>query len=392
MGPNPQKRKMRYVLAIVGVFLIVGALVFVKFKQISSLIAMGKKMEQAGPPPEAVGTSLAKEETWGGSLTAIGTVAPVQGVTISNDAPGVVTRIHFESGDLVKTGAVLVELDTNVESAQLASAKARKELATQTLERDKKLVAGGVLAGSQLDAEESALKTANADIQGILAQMNRKVVRAPFAGRLGIRTVNVGQFLNPGTALSVLVAVEAVFVDFSLPQQDLVTVTVGMPVHVTVDGNPISVDGTIAALDPTIDSITRSLKARANVPNKEEKLHPGMFANVSVQLPATKPLVTVPITAVVHASYGDSIFVAEEGKNEDGTPAKDAEGKPYKIARQQFVKVGVARGDFIAILDGVKAGDEVVTSGAFKLRNKGKIAIDNKVAPKPELAPKPENH
>ena len=367
---------MRFVVAIVGVLALAGALVFIKFKQISQLISFGKKMEQAGPPPENVGTSIAREEAWEGSLSATGSVAPVQGVSISNDAPGVVTKIRFESGALVKQGDVLVELDSKVEWAQLASAKARRDLAQRTLERDKALVAAGSLAGATLDAEESQVKTINADIDGIQAQLSRKIVRAPFAGRLGIRAVNVGQYLNPGTTLTVLVGVDAVFVDFALPQQQLASLSVGMPVHVTIEGAAGSAsDGTIVAIDPSIDAVSRTIKLRAGVPNKEEKLHPGMFAEVSVVLPEKKSSVIVPVTALVHASYGDSVFIVESG-----------------AARQQFVKVGPARGDFVAILDGVKSGQEVVTSGAFKLRNNSKVNVNNEVAPVPSIAPHPENH
>jgi len=388
MAARPAK-PMRYVYSILGVALIVGALVTLKYKQIASLISMGKKMEQQGPSPEAVGSAPATEESWAAKLTAIGTVAPVQGVSISNDAPGVVTRIHFESGALVKQGDVLVELDTSVENAQLASAVARKELAVQTLERDRKLVANGVSASAGLDAEESAVKTADADIGGVQAQIARKSVKAPFGGRLGLRTVNLGQYLNPGTTLSVLVGVEAVFVDFSLPQQDLPQIAVGMPVHILIDGNAaLGADGAIAAVDPTIDSATRAVKVRAQVPNKEEKLHSGMFATVEVLLPKQATVVAIPQTAVVRASYGDSVFVIEDPK---GDEASGGDGRPFKMARQQFVKLGIARGDFVAVVDGVTAGQELVTAGAFKLRNGSRVIVDNTVAMKPELDPKLEN-
>ena len=367
---------MRYILAIVGVLVVAGALVLVKFKQISQLISFGKKMEQAGPPPESCGTTLAKEESWTGSLSSTGSVAAVQGVSISNDAPGVVTRILFESGAKVKQGDALVELDGKVEWAQLASAKARLELARRTFERDKALVASGSLAGATLDAEESQVKTVSADIEGIQAQLARKIVRAPFTGRLGIRAVNVGQYLNPGTTLTVIIGLDAVFVDFTLPQQQLAAVAVGMPVHIAIEGaGGLASEGSIVAIDPSIDPVSRTIKLRAGVPNKDERLHPGMFAQVSVALPDKSSSVIVPVTALVHASFGDSVFIVENG-----------------VARQQFVKVGPSRGDFVAIVDGVKSGQEVVTSGAFKLRNNSKVVVDNKVAPVPSSAPHPENH
>jgi membrane fusion protein, multidrug efflux system len=385
---------MRYVYAILGVFLVVGVLVFVKFKQISKLISFGKEMQQAGPPPEVVGTAEAKPETWEGTLSAVGTIAPVQGVSISNEAPGVVTKVRFESGALVKQGEVLVELDSTVERSQVAAVIARRDLAQQTLDRNRALVAKGVLAAAQLEAEEAQLKTAIGDLGALNAQIARKTVRAPFAGRLGIRTVNVGQYLNPGTTLTTLVGVEAVFVDFSLPQQQLVAVKAGMPIRVTIEGaEGLATEGTIAALDPTIDPASRNIKLRGTVPNKDEKLHPGMFAKVEVVLPEQKSQTIIPLTALVHASYGDSVFVVEDDKGENGAPpAKNPDGSPAKIARQQFVKLGAARGDFVAIVDGVKAGEIVVTSGAFKLRNKARITIDNTVQAKSELSPRPENH
>jgi len=387
--PFVSTNPMRYVYSILVVALLVGALVTLKYKQIASLISMGKKMEAAGPPPEAVGSSKATEESWPETLSSIGTIAPVQGVSVSNDAPGMVTRIHFESGALVKQGDVLVELDTSVENAQLASSLARKDLATATLERNRRLVASGTLPSANLDTDESTLKTTTADIDGVRAQIARKLVRAPFSGRLGIRNVNMGQYLNPGTTLAVLVGVEAVFVDFSLPQQDLARISVGMPVHVVVDDDSaVAGDGVIAAVDPTIDSATRNVKIRAQIPNKEEKLHSGMFAKVEVQLPKQAAVVAVPETALVHASYGDSVFVVEDPK---GDEASGGDGRPFKIARQQFVKLGAAHGDFVAIVDGVSAGQELVTAGAFKLRNGSRVIVDNTVATNPELSPKLQN-
>jgi membrane fusion protein (multidrug efflux system) len=374
---------MRYVLPILGLLLLVGALAGVKTKQISNLIQAGEAFAKAGPPPEAVSTDVARELPWEGSLTAVGSVAAVRGVAISAEAPGVVKRIAFESGNVAKPGQVLVELDTSVERAQLATAVARKKLAEQTIARTRSLSASGALSATQLENDESQLEAATADVAAIQAQINRKIVRAPFAGKLGIRTVNLGQFVNPGEALTTLESLDSVYVDFSLPQQVLQTVTAGQPVRVTLEGQKLELEGTIAAIDPSIDPQTRSIQLRASVPNADQKLRPGMFASVSVVLPDKGSVVAAPLTSVVRAPYGDSVFIVE--------PIKGEAGKGVKQVRQQFVKLGEDRGDFVAVLDGVKAGDELVTAGAFKLRNGARISVNNKNRPEPELAPRPEN-
>jgi len=380
---------MRYVLAIGGLILVIGALVFIKFSQISMLIGMGKEMQKAGPPPQAVAAVAAKQESWEGTLSAVGTIASMKGVTISNEVPGTVSKIKFESGALVKKGDVLVELDASVERAQVASAGVRKDLALVTATRTRLLVKEGVASKSQLDADESQLKSASAELDVLYAQISRKSVRAPFAGRIGIRDVNIGQYLTPGTALTTLEAIEGAYIDFTLPQQQ--KVEVGMKVHVTIEGAPeLLSEGAVVAIDPSVDATSRSMKLRASVPNKDEKLRPGMFANVSLVLPESGSLVTIPATAVVHASFGDSVFILEEP--EGGTDAKGPNGEPVKIARQQFVRLGARRGDFVAVREGVKAGDEVVFAGAFKLRNKAPVFVNNALAAKPELDPRPENH
>jgi membrane fusion protein (multidrug efflux system) len=375
---------MRYVLPILGLLLLVGALAGVKTKQISNLINAGEAFAKAGPPPEAVSTDVARELSWEGSLSAVGSVAAVRGVAISAEAPGVVKRILFESGNVAKAGQVLVELDTSVERAQLATAVARKKLAEQTIARTRNLSASGALSATQLENDESQLEASTAEVAAIEAQIARKVLRAPFAGRLGIRTVNLGQYVNPGEALTTLESLDSVYVDFTLPQQVLQSLTTGQPVHVTLEGQKLEVEGTIAAIDPRIDSQTRSIQIRASVPNADQKLRPGMFANVAVVLPDKGSVVAAPLTAVVHAPYGDSVFVVEPVEGEAGK-------SPVKQVRQQFVKLGEDRGDFVAVLDGIKAGDELVTAGAFKLRNGARISIDNKNRPEPELAPRPEN-
>jgi membrane fusion protein (multidrug efflux system) len=381
---------VRYFVVVLGLLALVGGLVAIKFTQISSLMNMGKEMAKAGPPPESVGTALAQSQVWEGTLSAVGSITAAKGVVVSNDAPGTVAHIYFESGAQVRQGQTLVDLDTSVERAQLASSRARVDLATLTVNRSRALVKSASISQSQADSDESALKTATTDANALAAQIDRKIVRAPFSGRLGIREINLGQYLNSGTRITVLEAIDTVYVDFTLPQQRLGELKIGMPVRVTIEGTAGAPrEGTIAAIDPTVDSTTRTIKVRAAVPNKEETLRPGMFANVSVVLPDQGNFVTIPTTALVHASYGDSVFVVEDKKAEEGGPPPG--DKPAKIARQQFVRVGASRGDFVSIVDGVTAGQDIVSAGAFKLRNGSSIVVNNEVKVDPQLSPHPEN-
>lgn len=383
----------RYIVAILGLLLVVGGLVGIKATQISGLIEAGEAFAKSGPPPESVSSDVARELAWEGTLSAVGTIAAAKGVAVSNDSPGVVKRIAFESGQVAKPGQVLVELDTSVERAQLATAQARKELAEQNIQRTRSLFQSGGISRSQLDSDESSLKSAAADVAGLAAQIERKVVRAPFAGKLGIRAVNLGQYLSPGTTLTTLEALDSVYVDFTLPQQALSSIDIGFPVRVVIEGErPVEAEGKVAAVDPTLDRTTRSIRVRAAIPNQVQSLRPGMFANVSVVLPKRDSIIAVPATAVVHAPYGDSIFLIEN----EPTPGAKGDAKPaapsgVKQVRQQFVRLGEERGDFVAVLDGVKPGQELVSAGAFKLRNGAKIVINNKSRPNPQVDPRPEN-
>jgi membrane fusion protein (multidrug efflux system) len=383
---------MRFVIPIGVLLVVVGALGAVKFKQIALLIHAGKEGQKAGPPPEVVGTAVAAEDSWEGTLSAVGSVAAVRGVAVSNESPGVVTAIHFESGDRVAAGQVLVELDTSVERAQLASAQARKDLAALGAGRSRTLAQTDAVSKAQLDGDEAQLKSSSADWGALQAQIDRKTVRAPFAGRLGMRTVNLGQYLNPGTAVTMLESLGSVYVDFSLPQQYLGEVKVGTPVRIAVAGaGGGELAGSVGAVDPTVDATTRTIKLRASVPNKQDRLRPGMFVNVVVVRGQRNHVVSAPATAIVHASYGDSVFVVEPRKDGDGAPVNGADGKPAKMARQQFVRLGPQRGDFVAIEAGVKAGQELVTAGAFKLRNGAGVVINNEVKPTPALKPAVDN-
>jgi len=382
---------MRYIIIISGLLVVVASLGAIKFTQISSLIKMGEQMKKQGPPPEVVSAAVAEEQTWEGSLSAVGSISAAKGVSVSNDAPGVVTRIHFESGATVRSGQVLVELDTNVERAQLASALARKELSAVTVGRSRTLRKSESISQATVDNDEAQLKTLAADVEALQAQISRKVVRAPFAGRLGIRAINVGQYLNAGTTITSLEAMDSVFVDFTMPQQQLAQLKVGMPIRIAVkDSKEAAVDGSITAINPEVDATTRSIKARASVANPGEKFRPGMFVTVQVVLPEQARSVIVPATAVIHAPYGDSVFIIEDKPTTDVSGASSA-GPPTKVARQQFVRRGDSRGDFVAIADGVKNGQQVVTAGAFKLRNGSAITVSDAKTTTPQLNPRPAN-
>lgn len=384
--------RKRYLLVALGLVVLVGALAALKGAQIASLIAFGKKAKAAGPPPETVGAAAAESQEWNETLESVGSVTSARGVTISNDAPGIVSRLSFESGATVQKGQILAELDTKVERAQLAAARARLALAKTNAARTRTLAAEGSIAPAQKDTDETQLAASAADERALTAQIERKVVRAPFDGKLGIRLVNVGQYLGPGTPITLLESAEATYVDFALPQQELGRVAVDMPVDMTFGkdqpaGAPVPppVEGKVFAVEPAVDPTTRNIKVRASVPPERNDLRPGMFVNVSVILPKKTTVIAVPATAVVHASYGDSVFVVEDGQ------VKGEDGKPSKVVRQQFVRLGERRGDFVAVTVGLKAKEQVVTAGAFKLRNKAPIVVNNAVGTHPELSPNPPN-
>jgi membrane fusion protein (multidrug efflux system) len=425
---------LRYVLVGAGLLAVVLILGGIKGAQIGSLVSMGKKMQQSGPPPEAVGSAIAQAQPWETTIAAPGSVSGLKSVAVSSELPGVVTRIAFDSGQIAQRDQILVELDSSVERAQLASAKARRDLAEVTARRYRKLVAGNAASRAQLDDVEAQLRTASTDVAAQQAQLERKMIRAPFKGRLGIRAVNLGQFLTAGVMVTTLDSIGASFVDFSLPQEQLPFVKEGLPVRVTVrqDDRPApgagataatsgtgaaapaapgtaragagapaataagagaagAIEGTIAAIEPTVDPITRNVKVRAVIPDARDNPRPGMFVNVSVILPQRPTVVVVPATAIVHASYGDSVFVIEPKK--PGSPGMDKTpgGKSVQVARQQFVRLGQARGDFVAVAKGLSPGQHVVSAGAFKLRNGGPIVVDDSVKTNPSLDPHPEN-
>jgi membrane fusion protein (multidrug efflux system) len=386
--PRPHRWR-RWVFTALGLLVVVALLGGLKGAQIASLMAFGKKAAAAGPPPETVSTAVAAAQTWNETLESVGSVTTARGVTIGNDLPGMVSRLSFESGATVRQGQVLVELDSSVERAQLGATRAKLQLARTNAGRTRDLVASGAIAQAQKDTDEAGLAAATAEERALLAQIDRKTIRAPFAGRLGIRLVNVGQYLAPGTPITLLEAEdEARYVDFALPQQALGRVAAGMAVRLSVEGGDAGAvppaEGKVYAVEPALDPATRNVKLRATLPENAQ-FRPGMFVKVEVIQPKKNDVVAIPAIAVVHASFGDSVFIVEAEPN----PPPGAGAS--KVVRQQFVRLGKRRGDFIAVSDGVKAGEEIVTAGAFKLRNKSRIVVNREVDVKPELSPHPEN-
>jgi membrane fusion protein (multidrug efflux system) len=388
--PIPPRRRRRYLYFVVGIVVVVCVLAGVKYAEIHSLISYGKDRAAAGPPPEAVATDVAQGSDWGATLTSVGTVAGVESVAVSNDAPGIVAQILFDSGATARRGQVLVALDASPERAQLAAAVARRDNAELTAKRSQQLVDRDALPRAQLDADDAAYKAAEADVAAAQAAIDRKVVRAPFAGRLGIRAVNVGQYLAAGTTVTTLDSISGTYVDFTLPQDQLAGVAIGVPVQITAP-NEVSVAGAINAVEPTIDTASRSLKLRATADDRDGKLKPGMFVTVAVMLPTQSHVVVVPATAVQHAPFGDSVFVVEPKPAGSPGPARMPDGKPVEVATQVFVRTGAARGDFVAVTTGVAAGQHVISAGGFKLRNGSPVYVDNTVKSKPALVPRVEN-
>lgn len=384
MTENRRRLWPRYVAVAFALVVVIAALAGVKIKQIKQLIGFGEQMQAAGPPPETVGSAVAEAKTWESTLSAVGSISGVQSVQVAAETPGTVVKVLFDSGDVVKQGQVLVALDSRTESAQIRALESRVALAKTNLARTKQLLDTGAVPRAEFDTASNEVVSAESALASLRAQIGQKTVRAPFAGRTGIRAINVGQYLAPGTMITTLESQGGMFVDFSLPQEDLATVSAGNKVRIAVRGDVTLIDGEITAVDPTVDAVTRNIKLRAVVgEGAAGKLRSGMYVTVQVVLPTQTSVVAVPLTAVVHATYGNSVFIIEDGKS----PL----GQPNKVARQAFVKLGPARGDFVAIVDGLKAGQTIVSEGAFKLRNGAPVVVNNSVKPKAEIDPHPEN-
>ena len=372
------KKRMILMLAAAGIF--IATIAAVKTRQIQAGMKQNASFQ---PPPEAVTTVVARHEQWPATWNAIGSVAAVHGVTVAADLPGIVEKIEFESGQSVAAGAVLVRLDTRQEQAQLAAAEAARALSDLNLTRAKDLVAQGIQAQAELDRLAAEQKQAVAKGGEIRATIERKTIRAPFAGVLGIRQVNLGQYLDAGAAIVPLQSIRPVYVNFSVPQQQVAKLKVGFPIHATAEGAGVVVDGRVTAVDAVINEQTRNVQVQATFDNANGKLRPGMFVKADIGLGAGESAVTVPTSAIKYAPYGDAVFIVEQ--------VKGPKGDQYLGVRQQFVKLGSSRGDQVAIVSGLKDGEQVVPSGVFKLRNGAAVKVNNQVQPGNNPAPKPED-
>ena len=361
---------------------IIGGLGFLKFKQIQTAIAQGAAFQM---PPEAVTTIVAKQDEWPETLSAIGSVAAVQGVTVSADLAGTIDRIAFDSGKAVQKGHVLVELDTRQERAQLAAVEAQRDLARLNFDRMQGLLKESVISRAEYDSATAEHKQMEARVGEIRAAIARKSITAPFSGVLGIRQVNVGQYLSSGDPIVELQSLNPIYVNFGVPQQAAAQMRLGREVHITTDGlGAAELVGKITAVDSTVNQETRNMQVQATLANPGGVLRPGMFVQAAVTVGDGRPVVSLPASAVSYAPYGDSVYIVAELKGPDG--------RPYRGVRQQVVKLEGARGDQVGIASGVKPGDEVVTSGVFKLRNNAAVLVNNKVQPSNNPAPKPEDN
>jgi len=371
----------RMILTLGITLAIVGALGFVKFRQIQTAIAQGAAFQ---PPPEAVTTIVVKGEQWPATLSAIGTMAAVQGVTVSADLPGTVEKIFFQSGQSVRAGEVLAVLDTRQEQAQLATIEAERQLAHVTFDRMQGLLNERVISRAEFDRATADYQQSDAKAGEIRATVQRKTIRAPFSGILGLRQVNLGQYLAGGEALVTLQSLNPIYVNFGVPQQTASQIPVGRAVRLTTDDPAGGTwTGRVTAIDSLVDETTRNIKVQATLANPDGKLRPGMFVRTEVTLGPQQSVLALPASAISYAPYGDSVFVVAD--------MKDDNGRAYKGVKQQVVTLGPSRGDQTAVLSGIKPGDEVVTSGVFKLRNGAAVQINNTVRPANSLAPKPKN-
>jgi len=380
--PQPKRKRARgavfkVILALVALFLLIAG---IKALQIVTMVSSGKKM---APPPTTVTSAEVQKGDWQPMLTAIGSISPVQGAMISAELAGTVAEIDFKSGALVKKGEVLLKLDASAEKAQMRSAEADAELAKNDLERARGLAERKVISAAELDAVQSRQTQKRAAVENMQSAIDKKQIRAPFDGTAGIRAVNPGQVVKVGDPLVSLQALGQVFVDFSLPQQQLADVKPDLPVKVTTDAIPgREFEGKLTAVNSSIDPTTRNVSLQATLDNQDEALRAGMFARVRVLLPQKKSTLFIPATAVSYAPYGNSVFVIEK-KSDEKTKEENL------ILRQQFIRTGETRGDFVAVTEGLKANEQIVSTGVFKLRNGMRVVVDNTLAPKSEIAPKP---
>jgi membrane fusion protein (multidrug efflux system) len=343
------------------------------------LISSGKDQ---GPPVETVSTAEVGKQKWERTVESVGSLRAVQGADLSTESSGVITKILFENGQETKEGDLLVELDQEAEEANLRSAEAESDLARTVYERTKRLRITSAVPQSDLDTAESQLRKMAALVEQLKSTISKKQLNAPFSGRLGIREVNLGQFVDNGDKIVSLQSLDPVFVDFLLPQQLIAGLSTGQPIKLITDVYPgREFEGKLTAINSEIDSVTRNIRLQGTLQNADGALRPGMFARVLLSLGAAEEVVSIPATAIISAPYGDSVFVLESGTPDSGASRK--------VAKQRFVRTGRSRGDFVAVTQGLKPGETVVSAGAFKLRNGTPVEVNNGIAPKAELDPTP---
>ena len=375
------KMYLRVLIAVIGVLIILGGLGAVKGLQIGALIAQS---ESFAPPPQTVTVATAKMTQWEKTLSSVGSLEAVQGMMVSAEMSGKVRRIAFKAGAWVEAGELLLQQDISEERAALRAADSRARLADKDLQRAKLLNNENVVTEAVLDEKAAEYEQAVAEMERIQAIISKKTIRAPFAGRLGIRLVNKGQFLESGQAIVSLQSMDPIFVNFKLPQQNIRHLEASLGVRAyPSDNKDVYVSGRITALNPDVDPGTRNIQVQATLANADEQLRPGMFVRVSVLLPEPEPVLAIPVTAVLHAPYSDSVFVV------DGDAA--ASDQVSLVLRQTFVQLGEKRGDFVSVLDGLQSGETVVSTGVFQLRNGMPVTIDNRLSPDFELTPQPDN-
>ncbi|WP_045855850.1 efflux RND transporter periplasmic adaptor subunit [Teredinibacter purpureus] len=372
----------KYWVAIGGLLSVVLVIAAIKALQIMNLIGMSESMVM---PPTVISAMSVQQQQWEQTLNTVGTLEAEQGVVVTADSPGRVTEILFTAGAEVQAGDVLIRQDVSSELAQLRAAEASAALAKTQLDRTHALLVKKVSSKSEFDIADARYKEAVAQADNIRTAIAKKTVKAPFAGRLGIRLINVGSDLGRGGAIVSLQAVDPIYVNFSLPQRELSKLALDYSVRIESDAVPgKDFTGVISAINPEIDPVTRSVRVQASLANTDHTLLPGMYAKVTVVLPEAEPVLVVPVTAVSFATFGDSVFVVVEEESEDGADKK-------LVARQQFVRLGHTRGDYVAIEAGVVLGDNVVSTGVFKLRNGAEVVVNNEAQPTFSLHPNPED-
>ncbi|RJQ47032.1 MAG: efflux RND transporter periplasmic adaptor subunit [Nitrospiraceae bacterium] len=374
--------KKKIFLTLICLILLIAVLGGIKALQIGRMIEASSQFVQ---PPEPVTVAKAVSVSWEAVLPSIGSLTAVQGVTVAAELPGKVVEIVFSPGLRVNKGDLLLRQDTSSEEAQLPGAEASLTLARQNISRVQALITEGLVTRARLDAEQASFQQAQAAVDDLRSQIAKKTIRAPFSGRLGIRLVNLGQSLRAGDEIVSLQTLSPIFVDFQLPQQHMNQLRRGLPVRVYADSLPDrQLSGEITAVNPQVNATTRSIGVQATLLNAEELLRPGMFVSVEVVLPKLQTVLSIPATAVLYAPFGDSVFIVEEKQEEDG--------KKHFSLRQQFIRLGEKRGDFVSVLSGLSEGENVVSTGVFKLRNGQTVVVDNSLAPEFRLNPQPENN